>query len=63
MRYAENFNSRCEAKINLVWEEWVWDSLDFGGRFEEEKYDVRKPCPERKPIVEGNSISSFRYFL
>jgi hypothetical protein len=41
MRYAEKFNSRCEAKIHLVWEEWFWDSLDFGGRFEEEKYDVR----------------------
>jgi hypothetical protein len=33
MRYAEKFSSRCEAKIHLVWEEWFWDSLDFGGRF------------------------------
>jgi hypothetical protein len=63
MRYTEKFNSGCEAKIHLVWEEWFWDSLDFGGRFEEEKYDVRKPRPERKTIVEGNSISSFGYFL
>ena len=63
MLYAEKFNSRGEAKIHLVWEEWFWDSLDFGGRFEEEKYDVRKPRPERKTIVEGNSNSSFRFVL
>ena len=53
MRYAEKFNSRGEAKIYLVWEEWFWDSLDFGGRFNEAKYDVRKPRPERKTIGEG----------
>ena len=31
MQYAEKFNSRGEAKIHLVWEEWFWDSLEFGG--------------------------------
>ena len=62
MRYAEKFNSRGEAKIHLVWEEWFWDSLDFGGRFDEEKYDVRKPRPERKTIGEGMSILSFTLF-
>lgn len=31
MRYAEKFNSRKEANIHLVWEEWFWDSYDFGG--------------------------------
>lgn len=31
MRYAEKFNSRGEAKIHLVWEEWFWDCLEFGG--------------------------------
>ena len=60
MRYAEKFNSRGEAKIHLVWEEWFWDSLDFGGRFDEEKYQVRRPRPERKTVGEGISISSFR---
>ena len=57
MLYAEKFNSRGEAKIHLVWEEWFWDSLDFGGRFDEAKYDVRKPRPERKTIGEGTSFS------
>ena len=33
MRYAEKFNNRKEAVIHLVWEEWFWDSLDFGGKF------------------------------
>ena len=56
MRYAEKFNSRGEAKIHLVWEEWFWDSLDFGGRFDEARYDVRRPRPERKTIGEGISI-------
>ena len=31
MKYAEKFNQRGEAKIRIVWEEWFWDSLDFGG--------------------------------
>jgi DNA replication regulator DPB11 len=33
MRYAEKFNNAGEARIHLVWEEWFWDSLDFGGRY------------------------------
>src|SRR5882762_4045387 len=37
-RYAEKFNKRGEAQIWLVWEEWFWDSVEFGGRFGEEKY-------------------------
>jgi DNA replication regulator DPB11 len=31
MRYAEKFNKRGEANIHVVWEEWFWDSLEFGG--------------------------------
>lgn len=31
MRYAAKFNKRKEANIHLVWEEWFWDSLEFGG--------------------------------
>ncbi len=31
MNYAQKFNERGEADIKLVWEEWFWDSLDFGG--------------------------------
>ncbi|KAH9481897.1 DNA topoisomerase 2-binding protein 1-A [Psilocybe cubensis] len=50
MKYAEKFNSRGEAKIHLVWEEWFWDSIDFGGRFDEAKYQVSLPRPERKAL-------------
>ncbi|KAF8071539.1 hypothetical protein FPV67DRAFT_1667036 [Lyophyllum atratum] len=53
MRYAEKFNSRGEANVHLVWEEWFWDSLEFGGRFDEEKYQVRRPRPERKSLPEA----------
>lgn len=33
MRYAEKFNRAGEADppIQLVWEEWFWDSLEYGG--------------------------------
>ena len=31
MKYAEKFNKRKEAHIHLVWEEWFWDSLEYGG--------------------------------
>ena len=32
MRYARKFNQRGEANIHLIWEEWLWDSLEFGGK-------------------------------
>lgn len=56
MRYAEKFNSRGEAKIHLVWEEWFWDCIDFGGRFDEAKYQVRHPRPERKTLPRSSSL-------
>lgn len=59
MRYAEKFNKKGEANIFLVWEEWFWDSLEFGGRFEEAKYAVTRPRPERKTIPEGQDCSWF----
>ncbi|KAF5359827.1 hypothetical protein D9756_002948 [Leucocoprinus leucothites] len=55
MRYAEKFNERKEAVIHLVWEEWFWDSLDFGGRFDETRYEVSRPRPERKVPPEAAS--------
>ncbi|CAK5276337.1 unnamed protein product [Mycena citricolor] len=50
MRYAEKFNERGEAKppIQLVWEEWFWDCVEFGGRFDETRYQARLPRPERR---------------
>lgn len=56
MRYAEKFNSKGEARIHLVWEEWFWDSLDFGGRFDEAKYQVRRPRPARKSLVASQDV-------
>jgi hypothetical protein len=48
IKYARKFNERGEADIRLVWEEWFWDCIEFGGRFDEEEYLVSKPRPERK---------------
>ncbi|KAF9459055.1 hypothetical protein BDZ94DRAFT_1300839 [Collybia nuda] len=55
MRYAEKFNSKGEANVHLVWEEWFWDSLEYGGRFDEQRYQVRRPRPERKSLLEQAS--------
>ncbi|KAJ7717074.1 hypothetical protein DFH07DRAFT_907349 [Mycena maculata] len=50
MRYAEKFNRAKEANppIQLVWEEWFWDCMEFGGRFDEARYQARLPRPERR---------------
>ncbi|KAJ7905114.1 hypothetical protein B0H13DRAFT_2274414 [Mycena leptocephala] len=50
MRYAEKFNRAGEANplIQLVWNAWFWDCLDYGGRFDEAKYQARLPRPQRK---------------
>ncbi|KAG2120236.1 hypothetical protein DEU56DRAFT_835773 [Suillus clintonianus] len=57
MRYADKFNKRGEAKIHVVWEEWFWDCLEFGGRFEEKRYVVTRPRPERKTTNEEFTTS------
>ncbi|KAG2064023.1 hypothetical protein BDR04DRAFT_1110728 [Suillus decipiens] len=57
MRYADKFNKRGEAKIHVVWEEWFWDCLEFGGRFEEKRYAVTRPRPERKTMNEELTTS------
>ncbi|KAJ6473241.1 hypothetical protein C8R45DRAFT_409750 [Mycena sanguinolenta] len=48
MRYAEKFNRAGEANphIQLVWEDWFWDALVFGGRFDESMYQARLPRPQ-----------------
>jgi DNA replication regulator DPB11 len=68
MRYADKFNRAGEASIQIVWEEWFWDCLEYGGRqncsmlrvrrliswvgrFEEDKYAVTQPRPERKSVT------------
>ncbi|KAJ7652610.1 hypothetical protein B0H17DRAFT_405281 [Mycena rosella] len=50
MRYADKFNRAGEADppIQLVWEEWFWDCVEFGGRFDEVRYQARMPRPERR---------------
>ncbi|TFK21460.1 hypothetical protein FA15DRAFT_672523 [Coprinopsis marcescibilis] len=50
MKYARKFNKNGEADIQLLWEEWFWDSLEFGGRWPEETYQVNNPKPERMVI-------------
>ncbi|KAI0050525.1 hypothetical protein FA95DRAFT_1593917 [Auriscalpium vulgare] len=50
MKYARKFNSQREANIRLVWEEWFWDCLEFGGRFDEKEYLVTHPRPARKQL-------------
>ncbi|EIW57947.1 uncharacterized protein TRAVEDRAFT_72858 [Trametes versicolor FP-101664 SS1] len=53
VRYADKFNRLGEARIHIVWEDWFWDSLRFGGRFEEEAYKVSNPRPPPRALPEG----------
>ncbi|KAI0363605.1 hypothetical protein BV20DRAFT_1031089 [Pilatotrama ljubarskyi] len=53
VRYAEKFNRVGEARIHIVWEDWFWDSLRFGGRFDEEAYKVSNPRPPPRALPEG----------
>ncbi|OJT01769.1 DNA topoisomerase 2-binding protein 1 [Trametes pubescens] len=53
VRYADKFNRLGEARIHIVWEDWFWDSLRFGGRFEEEAYKVSNPRPPPRVLPEG----------
>ncbi|KAF5388734.1 hypothetical protein D9757_004856 [Collybiopsis confluens] len=52
MYYAEKFNASGEANIKLVWEEWFWDSLEFGGRFNEDNYQARQPRPKSRKSIQ-----------
>ncbi|KAF8526261.1 hypothetical protein BU17DRAFT_62242 [Hysterangium stoloniferum] len=45
--YNQKFKSR---KIQMVWEEWFWDSLEFGGRWDETSYDITNQRSARKSI-------------
>ncbi|KAK2460176.1 hypothetical protein APHAL10511_007855 [Amanita phalloides] len=55
IHYARKFNQRGEANIYLVWEEWFWDSLQFGGQFNEAEYDVQGPRPQRRKLIADES--------
>jgi DNA replication regulator DPB11 len=58
MIYAEKFNARREADIKMVWEEWFWDSLEFGARFDEDKYLIDVPRPQRRQVP-GKGFTAF----
>ena len=53
VHYANKFNQMGEASIRIVWEDWFWDSLKFGGRFDEEAYLVSNPRPPPRELPEG----------
>lgn len=31
VKYAERFNANREADIQIIWEEWFWDSVNATG--------------------------------
>ena len=61
IKYAEKFNTTGEASIHIVWEEWFWDCLTFGGRFDESAYSIKNPRPERRASPKGTFSLSFRF--
>lgn len=38
--------------IKICYEEWIWDCVAFCGRFQEDRYDARKPRPEGRVRAE-----------
>ncbi|KAJ7656292.1 hypothetical protein DFH06DRAFT_468904 [Mycena polygramma] len=50
MRDAEELNRvrLADPPIQLVWEEWFWDSLEYHGRFDETLYRTRRPRRARR---------------
>ncbi|KAI0788205.1 hypothetical protein C8Q74DRAFT_664413 [Fomes fomentarius] len=56
VRYAQKFNDMREAQIHIVWEDWFWDSLRFGGRFNEERYLVSNPRPSPRALPEAVTL-------
>ncbi|PCH42583.1 hypothetical protein WOLCODRAFT_137970 [Wolfiporia cocos MD-104 SS10] len=58
MRYAEKFNQTGEADIQIVWEEWFWDCIAYGGRFDEEGYKTSRPPPQRKSPPDASQMPS-----
>ncbi|KAH8831551.1 hypothetical protein DL96DRAFT_1705981 [Flagelloscypha sp. PMI_526] len=61
IKYASKFKRTGESEIHLVWEEWFWDSLEFGGRFREDRYDIYNPRPERSVMIEPTPTPSGSY--
>ena len=59
VRYAEKFNRMGEANIQIVWEDWFWDSLRYGGQFDEGGYEVTKPPPPPRPLPKGTQPSLY----
>ncbi|KDQ15820.1 hypothetical protein BOTBODRAFT_54318 [Botryobasidium botryosum FD-172 SS1] len=43
-------------EIKIVWEEWLWDCIEFCGRWRESPYDISNPRPARKfrPSIASN---------
>ncbi|KLO18561.1 hypothetical protein SCHPADRAFT_844830 [Schizopora paradoxa] len=48
MQYINQLNATRDEKVHIVWEEWFWDCLEFGGQLEEASYDAKGPRPKRK---------------
>lgn len=38
--------------IKIIYQEWLWDCVAFHGRFDEDKYDAKRPRPVGKVRVE-----------
>jgi hypothetical protein len=66
LKYAKRYNAEVarggggyggiggeEEMIKVVWIEWYLDSLEFGGRMDEEAYLISKPRPEPRKRMPG----------
>jgi DNA replication regulator DPB11 len=47
--------------IKICYEEWIWDCVAFCGRFQEDRYDARKPRPEGRVKAEDVLNGTVRF--
>ncbi|KAH8118085.1 hypothetical protein DFH11DRAFT_1851073 [Phellopilus nigrolimitatus] len=56
MQFIEKSNKRSAEKVHLVWEEWLWDCLEFKGLLKEKAYLANGPRPQRRVRREASPL-------
>ncbi|KAG8965377.1 hypothetical protein FRC00_004533 [Tulasnella sp. 408] len=55
----ERKKSGVQYLIQLIWEEWLFDSIDWQGKWEEPNYRIENPRPSRKILPEQEAHEPF----
>ncbi|KAI5119449.1 hypothetical protein M0805_008386 [Coniferiporia weirii] len=55
MQYVEKANKSNPEKTVMVWEEWLWDCIEFNGILDEKDYLIANPQPQRRLLREAST--------